>query len=88
MRRELHLFLTAVMFYTRIPCPAWVDHSEEMLGRATKYFPLIGWLAGALAGAVMILSEFVLPVLFFPFTVNLIYFKHLVSRFDWYGTAE
>ncbi|GAA3968483.1 adenosylcobinamide-GDP ribazoletransferase [Hymenobacter antarcticus] len=52
MRRQLHIFLTAVMFYTRLPCPAWVDHSEELLNKATVYFPVIGWLAGAVAAAV------------------------------------
>ena len=48
MRRQLHIFLTAVMFYTRLPCPAWVDHSEDLLNKATVYFPVIGWLVGIL----------------------------------------
>ena len=39
------------MFYTRIPCPAWVDHSEDYLNKATIYFPVIGWIAG-ITGAV------------------------------------
>ena len=34
------------MFYTRIPCPAWVDHAPEYLSRATRFFPVVGWLAG------------------------------------------
>lgn len=50
MRRQLHLFLTAVMFYTRIPCPSWVGHSEEMLNKATIYFPVMGWIVGGAAG--------------------------------------
>lgn len=49
---ELHIFLTAVMFYTRIPCPRWVDHSEHILNKSTKYFPLMGWLVGGVAAAV------------------------------------
>lgn len=52
MRCQLELFLTAVMFYTRIPCPAWVGHSEELLNEATIYFSVIGWLVGGVAGAV------------------------------------
>lgn len=40
------------MFYTRIPCPAWVDHSEEYLNKATVYFPVIGWIAGGLGAVV------------------------------------
>lgn len=46
MKKELQIFLTAVMFYTRIPCPQWVDHSQGMLEKATRYFPLIGWIVG------------------------------------------
>ena len=51
MKQQLLIFLTAVMFYTRIPCPAWVDHSEDYLNKATIYFPVIGWIAG-ITGAV------------------------------------
>ena len=32
------------MFYTRLPCPKWIDHHEEALNKATRYFPLIGWI--------------------------------------------
>ena len=49
MKRELQIFLTAVMFYTRIPCPKWVDHSQGMLEKATRYFPVIGWIVGGLS---------------------------------------
>jgi len=51
MHHQFHVFLTAVMFYTRLPCPAWVDHSEELLNEATVYFPVIGWLVGGVAWA-------------------------------------
>jgi adenosylcobinamide-GDP ribazoletransferase len=46
MKNEIRVFFTALMFYTRIPCPKWVDHSEEFLNKATRYFPLIGWIVG------------------------------------------
>ena len=52
LRGHLELWLTAVMFYTRLPCPAWVSHDAELLNRATVYFPLIGWLVGAVAAGV------------------------------------
>lgn len=51
-RHHLRLLLTAVMFYTRLPCPRWVGHAPEQLNRATVYFPLIGWLVGAVAAGV------------------------------------
>ena len=44
-------FLTGVMFLTRLPCPAWVDHSAAWLARSTPYFPAIG-LGIGLFGAV------------------------------------
>ncbi len=49
MKKQIHIFLTAVMFYTRIPCPSWVDHSEELLNKATIYFPFIGWIMAVVA---------------------------------------
>ncbi|WP_046246108.1 adenosylcobinamide-GDP ribazoletransferase [Hymenobacter terrenus] len=51
-RYQLRLLLTAVMFYTRLPCPRWVGHEAEQLNRATVYFPLIGWLVGAVTAGV------------------------------------
>lgn len=60
-RSEIQVFLTAVMFYTRIPCPKWVDHSEEYLNQATRYFPLIGCIVGLASGLVFWLSSFVMP---------------------------
>lgn len=57
--KEIKIFFTAVMFYTRIPCPSWVDHSEEYLNRATKYFPLIGWIVGIGAALVLIGAQYI-----------------------------
>lgn len=63
IKRELHIFLTAVMFYTRIPCPKWVDHNPEYLSRATKYFPLIGWIVGTVyASTVLMLMLIYSPI--------------------------
>lgn len=41
-------FLTAVQFLTRIPVPE-LPYSTESLPRATKYFPVVGLLIGAIA---------------------------------------
>ena len=62
MKQQIRLFFTALLFYTRIPCPSWVDHSEESLNEATKYFPLIGWIVGGASGMLIYLSTFILPV--------------------------
>lgn len=61
MIREVHVFFTALMFYTRIPCPSWVDHSESLLNSSSRYFPLIGLLVGALGAVVFGLANLILP---------------------------
>ncbi|MCO4293828.1 adenosylcobinamide-GDP ribazoletransferase [Solitalea sp. MAHUQ-68] len=58
---QLNLFLTAIMFYTRIPCPKWVDHRAEYLNRATVYLPIVGWLVGGTCALVFWLSSFLFP---------------------------
>ena len=49
MKKEIKFFFTALMFYTRIPCPSNIDHSEEALNKATRYFSLIGWIVGGIS---------------------------------------
>lgn len=49
MKKEIAIFFTALMFYTRIPCPKWITHEEGMLNKATRYFPFIGWIVGAIS---------------------------------------
>lgn len=46
LRNEINVFLTALMFYTRIPVPGSVNPTDEMLNRSSRYFPLIGILVG------------------------------------------
>ena len=62
MVHEVRLFLTAVMFYTRIPCPAWVGYSDDQLNRSTRYFPAMGWLVGCVVGLVICGAQLMLPV--------------------------
>lgn len=49
IRKELTYFLTAVMFFTRIPIPFKVPYSHEIMNKSQKYFPLIGYLVGGMA---------------------------------------
>jgi len=63
IRREIHVFLTAIMFYTRIPCPRWVDHNSDYLNQATRYFPLVGWIVGGVyAVSIVVLTMFFSPL--------------------------
>jgi adenosylcobinamide-GDP ribazoletransferase len=52
IRREIHIFFTALMFLTRIPCPKWAGYSEEYLNQASRYFPLVGVVVGSIAALV------------------------------------
>lgn len=56
MKKELHIFFTALMFYTRIPCPKNIDHNPDYLNKASRYFPLIGWIVGAICFGIYFLS--------------------------------
>ena len=62
MKDEIQTFFSALMFYTRIPCPSWVDHSEDRLNKATRYFPLIGWIVGCACACVLYVSTWIFPI--------------------------
>jgi len=55
MRRELELFFTALMFFTRLPVPE-LEYSQEKLNSSSRYFPLVGILVGALSATVFMFS--------------------------------
>jgi adenosylcobinamide-GDP ribazoletransferase len=62
MKKELDIFFTAVMFYTRIPSPLNIDHSADKLNKSTRYFPIIGWIVGGAVGLIFWLACFITPV--------------------------
>jgi len=59
--KETTLFLTALMFYTRIPLPKGLSiaYSEDILNKSTKYFPIVGWLIGGIGAASYFLFELI-----------------------------
>ena len=60
LQNQWHYFLTAVMFFTRIPIRfSNFDHAD--LNKATRYFPLVGILVGAVGALVFWLSDILLP---------------------------
>lgn len=61
MRQELATFFAALRFFTRLPVPAWVGHSDAQLNGAARYFPLVGMLVGALGAGITFAASLVLP---------------------------
>jgi adenosylcobinamide-GDP ribazoletransferase len=62
IRYEVRVFFTALMFFTRIPCPPWVDHSAEYLNKASRYFSLVGIIVGVIAAGVHAFAVQLLPI--------------------------
>jgi adenosylcobinamide-GDP ribazoletransferase len=62
INRELQIFLTAIIFYTRIPVPKNTGFSEENLNRATRYLPLVGMLIGGSGALVFVVMNMLLGV--------------------------
>ena len=56
---HLKLFLLALSFYTRIPCPQVLDYKR--LPQAAAYLPLVGWLVGAITAASFYLASLLWP---------------------------
>ena len=61
MKKEIKIFLTALLFYTRIPVPAIVGYTDDLLNRATKYFPLIGFVIGGIAAIIFWGFQCIIP---------------------------
>jgi adenosylcobinamide-GDP ribazoletransferase len=62
MKKQLHVFFTALMFYTRIPCPKNIDHNPDYLNKASRYFPLIGWIVGGVCFGIYYLASILFSV--------------------------
>jgi adenosylcobinamide-GDP ribazoletransferase len=61
-RRQLNIFLSAVMFLTRLPVGRFHEFREEEVAASTIYFPIVGALIG-LSGGLALLTSATLPAL-------------------------
>ena len=59
IKRQIHYFLTAVLFFTRIPCPKWVNHSPEILNKSSRYFSLVGIVVGSITALAYFASAYI-----------------------------
>lgn len=59
---EATLFLTALMFYTRLPVTKNLPYSTDLLNRSRKYFTSIGLVVGGLVCCSFLLAQAVFPM--------------------------
>jgi adenosylcobinamide-GDP ribazoletransferase len=59
--QQIRLFFIALQFFTRLPIPSWVGFEANWLQHASRYFPLVGCVVGAIAAAVYYAVALVLP---------------------------
>ncbi|GAB3392772.1 adenosylcobinamide-GDP ribazoletransferase [Massilia agri] len=59
--QQLRLFFVALQFFTRLPIPRWVGFEQDWLHQASRYFPLVGVVVGAIGAAVYAACALVLP---------------------------
>jgi adenosylcobinamide-GDP ribazoletransferase len=57
LKKEYRILQSAFMFLTRLPVSKHLDHNEVYLQKATKYFPLVGWVVGAICGLVFLVAN-------------------------------
>ena len=58
---QCRLFFIALQFFTRLPIPRWVGFEAGWLHHAARYFPLVGSVVAAIAGAVYALAACLWP---------------------------
>jgi adenosylcobinamide-GDP ribazoletransferase len=61
MNGELEIFFAAVRYFTRLPVPSGVSHSEQQLEQAARYFPLVGVIVGVVGALVTVVAAQILP---------------------------
>ena len=59
LQKHWNLFWTAWTFYTRIPVPFTIAHSDQSLQHSRCYFPLVGLLIGLVSAGSFLLAAFV-----------------------------
>jgi len=61
LNKELRSFLAAVQYFTRLPVPETVGHSQQLLDDASRYFPAVGVLVGVVSATALLLASFLWP---------------------------
>ena len=58
---QLRLFFVALQFFTRVPVPRWVGFDADWLHHASRYFPAVGIVVGAVVSTVYALAGWLWP---------------------------
>ncbi len=61
LKREITIFFTALVYFTRIPCYKLANYSDEYMRKIEKYSPVVGIIVGAIGAITYILANLVLP---------------------------
>ena len=83
----LRRFLLAVQFLTRFPVPRGLATTEAELGQAAGFFPLVGVVVGASAGAVFVLAQRYAPLSVAVF-LTLVFAAFITNGFHEDGLAD
>lgn len=62
LKKEITYFLTALMFFTRIPIPFKIPYSNEIMNQSQKYYAAVGLLVGCFNAIIYSVCQFILPV--------------------------
>jgi adenosylcobinamide-GDP ribazoletransferase len=60
--RQARLFFCALQFLTRLPAPRHAGFEPDWIARSTPWFPVVGWIVGALSAGVLWLASRVWPM--------------------------
>ena len=61
IQRELQILQASFMFFTNIPFWSMDEHSEDAFQKASRYFPLVGWVVGIAGASVFLGGSVLLP---------------------------
>jgi len=58
---QARLFLCALQFMTRLPVPRVAGFQPDWIARSAPYFPVVGWVVGAISAAAFLAASQVWP---------------------------
>jgi len=61
MNGQLRSFLAAIQYFTRLPVPTSVGHSQQLLNDASRYFPAVGVLVGVVSATALLMASLLWP---------------------------